>query len=110
MVRDIDRMVSFYRACKQTGRTLLIDLYAAEVLRATGNPNIPQSDWPHVALYVPHYQRVQIKKSGRFDLLDAHKAQRVQGRRRGRLAPRTGRIAIRGHRDQSRSQDRRGKP
>lgn len=75
--QNIDRMVSLYRACKQTGRTLLIDLYAAEVLRATGNPRIPQSDWAHVALYVPNYQRVQIKRSGRFDLLDGHKAQRV---------------------------------
>ena len=75
--QNIDRMVSLYRACTQTGRTLLIDLYAAEILRATGNPRIPQSDWPHVALYVPHYQRVQIKRNGRFDLLEAHKAQRI---------------------------------
>jgi ribonuclease J len=85
--QNIDRMVSLYRACKQTGRTLLIDLYAAEVLRATGNPNIPQSNWPHVALYVPHYQRVQIKKSGRFDLLEAHNAQRIFAEDLAALAP-----------------------
>ena len=61
LAQNIDRMVSLYRACKRTGRTLIIDLYTAEILRATGNPNIPQSDWPQVAVYVPQYQRVQIK-------------------------------------------------
>lgn len=69
--------MSLYRACKRMGRTLLLDLHAAEILRATGNANIPQSDWPHVAIYVPHYQRVRIKQTGRFDILDRHKAQRI---------------------------------
>ena len=50
--QNIDRMVSIYRACKRTGRTLVLDLYAAEVLAATGNPNIPQAGWPNVAIYV----------------------------------------------------------
>ena len=86
--QNIDRMVSLYRACKRTGRTLLIDLYTAEILRATGNANIPQSDWPQVAVYVPHYQRVQIKRSGRFDLLEPHGAQRIYPEALAALAPR----------------------
>lgn len=75
--QNIDRMVSLYRACKRSGRTMVIDLYAAEILRATGNANIPQSDWPNVAVYVPHYQRVRIKQDERFDLLEPHKANRI---------------------------------
>ncbi|OYU87859.1 MAG: MBL fold metallo-hydrolase [Bradyrhizobiaceae bacterium PARB1] len=75
--QNIDRMVSLYRACKRTGRTLIIDLYTAEMLRATENDRIPQSDWPGVALYVPQYQRIQIKKSGRFDLLEHHTSHRI---------------------------------
>lgn len=75
--QNIDRMVSLYRACKRTGRTLIIDLYTAEMLRATGNAHIPQSDWHGVALYIPQYQRVQIKRSGRFDLLDHHATHRI---------------------------------
>ena len=39
--QNIDRVVSLYRACKRTGRTLVLDLYALEVLAATGNSNIP---------------------------------------------------------------------
>lgn len=86
--QNIDRMVSLYRACKRTGRTLLIDLYAAEILRATGNTHIPQSDWPNVALFIPHYQRVRIKESGRFDLIDAHNgARRVFPEQLADLAP-----------------------
>ena len=85
--QNIDRMVSLYRACKQTGRTLLIDLYAAEVLRATGNPRIPQSAWPHVAVYVPHYQRVHVKRTERFDLLEAHAAHRIYADDLVALAP-----------------------
>lgn len=75
--QNIDRMVSLYRACKRTGRTLIIDLYTAEMLRATENVHIPQSDWPSVVLYVPQYQRLQIKRSGRFDLLQHHAAHRI---------------------------------
>lgn len=75
--QNIDRMVSLYRACKRGGRTLIIDLYAAEILRATANANIPQSDWSNVAVYVPHYQRVRIKQDERFDLLEPHKTNRI---------------------------------
>lgn len=85
--QNIDRIVTLYRACKRTERTFLIDLYAAEILRATGNRNIPQSNWPNVALYVPHYQRVHIKRHGLFDLLQTHKSQRVFAKDLVRLAP-----------------------
>lgn len=85
--QNIDRMVSLYRACKRAGRTLILDLYAAEVLRATGNPNIPQSHWPGVAVHVPHYQRVRIKQTGRFDLLEPHRANRIFPEQLAALAP-----------------------
>ena len=32
---------------------LLIDLYTAVVLEATGRDSIPQSDWDDVRLYIP---------------------------------------------------------
>lgn len=75
--QNIDRVVTLYRACRQTRRTLLIDLYTAAILEATGNANIPQSDWPGVALFVPESQRRLIKRKKWFDLLDRHKEQRV---------------------------------
>lgn len=75
--QNIDRVVTLYRACRQAGRTLLIDLYAAAILEATGNPNIPKSDWPGVSLFIPESQRRQIKRNGWFDLLERHKTHRV---------------------------------
>ncbi len=75
--QNIDRVVSIIRACKRTGRKLIIDLYTAAILEATGNPNIPQSNWPDVALFVPQAQRIQIKENAWFDLLKHHAAKRI---------------------------------
>lgn len=86
--QNIDRVVSLYRACKRTGRTLVLDLYAAEVLAATGNPRIPQSDWPGVAVFVPHHQRVRVKRTGRFDLIERHGTNRIYAEQLTALASR----------------------
>ena len=75
--QNIDRIVSIYRACKRTGRTLILDLYALEVLAATGNENIPRAGWPNLAVYVPEYQRRQVARSGKFDLVARYKPHRV---------------------------------
>lgn len=75
--QNIDRIVSIFRASKRTGRKLVIDLYAAAILDATGNKAIPQSDWPDVALFVPQAQRRQIKKNAWFDLLRRHASNRI---------------------------------
>ena len=75
--QNIDRIVSIFRASKRTGRKLIIDLYTAAILEATGNINLPQSAWPDVALYVPQAQRIQIKESAWFDLLKRHSTNRI---------------------------------
>lgn len=75
--QNIDRIVSIMRASKRTGRKLVIDLYTAAILEATGNQHIPQSDWPDIALFVPHFQRIQIKENAWFDLLKHHATNRI---------------------------------
>jgi len=75
--QNIDRIVSIFRASKRTGRKLVIDLYTAAILEASGNENIPQSDWPEVALFIPQAQRVQIKANSWFDLLKRHASNRM---------------------------------
>lgn len=84
--QNIDRIVSLYRACKRTGRTLILDLYALEVLAATGNPNIPQAGWPNIAVYVPEYQRRRIKTAERFDIVDRYKPYRIYREKLGEMA------------------------
>ncbi|MBN3751779.1 MBL fold metallo-hydrolase [Paraburkholderia sp. Tr-20389] len=76
-VQNIDRLVSIFRAAKKSGRTLVIDLYAAALLEATGNASLPQSDWDNIALFVPHAQRLHIKKNSLFELLSRHSAKRI---------------------------------
>ena len=75
--QNIDRIVSIMRASKRTGRKLVIDLYTAAILEATGNPNLPQSDWSDVVLMIPHSQRVKIKRNAWFDLLKQHSRNRI---------------------------------
>lgn len=75
--QNIDRVVTIFRAAKRAGRTLVIDLYAAAILDATLHASIPKSDWDGVALYVPEYQRRQIKRLEMFELLWKHSANRV---------------------------------
>ena len=75
--QNIDRVVSVFRASKRTGRKLILDLYTAAILHATGNANIPQSSWDNVVLYIPQAQRIQIKQKGLFDLLKSHSLNRI---------------------------------
>ncbi len=89
--QNIDRVVSLYRACKRTGRTMVLDLYAMEVLRATGNPNIPGAGWPNLAVYVPEYQRRHIARTEQFEIIDRYKHQRIY---RETLGPMLGRAVM----------------
>ena len=75
--QNIDRLVSIFRACKKSKRTMVIDLYTAEILSAAGNPKIPSSDWNGVALCIPQRQRVQIKENGWIETLKRHSRHRI---------------------------------
>src|SRR6201999_3909372 len=57
--QNIDRVVTVYRAAKRTGRTLIVDAYAAEVLKATGQDSIPKPEpgWSNLAVFIPQSQR-----------------------------------------------------
>jgi|GEM_PF-6202267 len=48
--QNIGRTVTIYRACKQTGRTLLVDLYTVDVLEQLGAyyDSLPQMGWPNL--------------------------------------------------------------
>jgi len=75
--QNIDRVVTIFRAAKRNGRTLVVDLYAAEMLHATQKGSIPQTSWPEVALFTPWHQRVKVKKAERFDLIERHNKGRL---------------------------------
>ena len=87
--QNIDRVVTVFRAARRARRVLVIDLYAAALLAATGNRNIPQSFWDDVRLFVPQRQRVRVKKLKAFAVLRAHDRHRVFPESLAALAPKS---------------------
>lgn len=69
--QNIDRLVTIYRATLQSGRTLVMDAYSADVARATHNPHIPRPgpDWERVRTHLPRWQALRITQRGEFDRL-----------------------------------------
>lgn len=77
--QNIDRVVSVYRAARRSGRILLVDAYAAAVLKATEHPSIPKpaDDWKDVQVFIPQRQRVMLVRSGIAAIVDEYKGRRV---------------------------------
>jgi ribonuclease J len=64
--QNIDRIISIYRAAKQTGRKYIIDLYSAELFDRLKDycADIPQPSCPDVLLWYPWIQRENLFKNG----------------------------------------------
>lgn len=75
--QNIDRVVSVYRACKRTGKQMLVDAYASAIFAATENPKIPQGTWDQVRMFLPEWERRFIKKKELFHLIDPCKPNRI---------------------------------
>ncbi|PBB81239.1 MBL fold metallo-hydrolase [Mesorhizobium sp. WSM3879] len=78
-VQNIDRVVSVYRAARQSGRQLIVDAYGGEVLRATGTSTIPKpaDDWEDVKVYIPQSQRRMLVRNQIAPIVDAYKGRRI---------------------------------
>lgn len=77
--QNIDRVVTVYRAAKRTGRTLLVDAYAAEILFAAGRSSVPKPEhgWTNIAVHIPQAQRVALVRNGIAPLVDKYRDFRV---------------------------------
>ena len=75
--QNIDRIVTIFKACKKSGRQLIMDLYTAEILRATRNDNIPQGTWEGVRVYLPEFQRRDVKRKKLFDIVNRYRTNRI---------------------------------
>jgi ribonuclease J len=73
--QNIDRIISFSKAAKQTGRKFIIDLYSAELFDRLKeySEDIPQPSWPHVLLWYPWIQRENLIKHGLGWVMKKHK-------------------------------------
>ncbi len=53
--QNIDRIVSLYRAAIQAGRTFVIDIYVAHILRELGSQaSLPQAEWDRIRVFYPY--------------------------------------------------------
>lgn len=75
--QNIDRLVTAFKACKRTGRKFVIDMYTAEILRATGNSKLPQGSWPGIKVFLPESQKNQIKRHRLYEVANSYKASRI---------------------------------
>jgi len=70
--QNIDRLVSIYRACKRTGKTLAIDFYIANVLKELsefGAIPYPSKNFPEIKVFFPYRLSRMISNQGNEKLL-----------------------------------------
>ncbi|HEY1979541.1 MAG TPA: MBL fold metallo-hydrolase [Xanthobacteraceae bacterium] len=89
--QNIDRVVTIYRAAKRTGRTLIVDAYATEILKATGYDSIPrpEGDWSNIVVFIPQAQRISLKKRGIASIVDSYRGFRLWPEQLAELASRS---------------------
>lgn len=89
--QNIDRVVTIYRAAKRTDRTLIVDAYAAEVLKSTGYDSIPKPvlGWANIAVLIPQSQRVSLKHKGIAPIVDGYQDFRVWPEQLAEIASRS---------------------
>ena len=75
--QNVDRLISLYRASRESGRMLVLDLYAAAVAEASGDPDAPRWNSEGVRIYVPQAQRVKVKAAGAFARVNAVRPRRI---------------------------------
>lgn len=87
--QNIDRLVTAYRATKRSNRQFIMDMYTAHVLKATGNPRIPQADWKDVRVFLPEFQKNRIKRRRAFDVSDQYRDYRIHSKQLAGVASRS---------------------
>ena len=85
--QNIDRTVTLYRAAKRDGRSLVIDLYTAEVLGAVAEgTRLPRPGFPNLKVVITKSLRNHYIKAGRGDFVERMavygiSADKIQGHR-----------------------------
>lgn len=75
--QNIDRIVTMFKACRKAKRILILDMYTAEILRATGNNNLPQAEWDGIKVYLPRSQKHRIVNERAFEISNFYKRFRI---------------------------------
>jgi ribonuclease J len=69
--QNIDRTVTLYRACLKTGRTLVVDLYTAEVMEAVADfGKLPRPGWRNLKVVITSAFARVYRRTGRGAFVD----------------------------------------
>lgn len=69
--QNIDRTVTIYRACKKSGRTLVVDLYTAEVMELLADfGKLPRPGWPNLKVVITSGFANMYRKTGREEFVE----------------------------------------
>lgn len=80
--QNVDRSVTLYRAALQAGRTLVVDLYTAEVMRALGDfGRLPQPDWSRIKVVVTSSLARMYRRRGDDDFVKQMVANGISARK-----------------------------
>lgn len=83
--QNIDRLVSAYRACKRTGKTLVVDIYTAWVLEQMKHvtQNVPSIDWKYLKVAFDSNRAATLRASENREMFgsfyDRANSNRVSG-------------------------------
>lgn len=90
--QNIDRTVSIYRACLKSGRTLVVDLYTAEVLELLADSGrLPRAGWNNLKVVITRAFVGLYRSKGRGDFVER---MAVHGVSASRLADNCGKWVI----------------
>jgi len=69
--QNVDRTVTLYRACLKTGRTLVVDLYTAEVMEALAEfGKLPRPGWNNLKVVITGAFRRMYRRIGRESFVE----------------------------------------
>tara|TARA_E500000305_G_scaffold110195_1_gene117395 strand:+ start:1297 stop:2547 length:1251 start_codon:yes stop_codon:yes gene_type:complete len=76
--QNVDRFVTFFKAALRSGRTFVVDAYAANMIDALGLVSLPAMTMhKSVRVFLPSSQKRMILRGERFDLIDRYRTNRI---------------------------------
>ena len=84
--QNIDRIVTIFKACIASNRQFIMDMYTAEILRATDNPRLPQAEWNGIKVFLPTSQWLRLEKEETSEISDSYLPYRISSKALARVA------------------------
>lgn len=75
--QNIDRFVTFFKAALSTKRTMIVDIYIAQLLKALGRASLPDPTKGQLRVFLPKRMKYKIVRDKSFDLVKPFYSQRI---------------------------------